>query len=939
VQYSKEILAVAVARPQTPISNIMSSSQQQNPQAGQGQALPKKEADLFKNLVKHYEAKQYKKAMKQADLILKKFSKHGETLAMKGLTMYYFSTDKHEEAHNLVKEGLRNDFRSHVCWHVYGLLHRADRDYGEAIKCYKQALRIDQDNLQILRDLGLLQIQMRDLSGFVVTRNSILILKPTLQPNWLSFMLAKQLLGQTEGALQVIDIYLETLRSGNNTNNDSIELLERNYAPSELQLYKNNLLLSLGKWEDAMSHLNEMGHCIVDRGAYGWNTATCLLNLEKYDECISTLDKLMQGGRMEDYRLHAAYMCAYLMTKEKDNVDVRKWWPVGGHEYGGMDTPATKFQLTKEQSRSLLDLYQNDLLPQYPKSLATKRIPLTILWQLAVSGTDEAKKGWSVALDTYMRKGLTKGVPSLSHDLSSLLLVASSDNQYQLALDPTDVKNHAQYGQILELLDDYITNLRERSQLTSSDEKKEPPSTLFWVWYCRAGWYELSAQYSLALEDIARCREHTPTAVDVYELEARILHKAGSLEKAIESMDVGRVLDLQDRYMNNETTRYLLWNNQPKEALEKISMFLSQKEGPVQSLYDMQCSWYELELAACLERQEQYGRALKQYAAVLGHFDDIHEDQFDFHSYCIRKVTMRAYTDVLKWEDALWDQPYYREAAEGTIRIYLKLHKNPPEELAEPDYSGMTAAEKKKAKAIARKKASKKKKVAAAEAQAKADNNTTDNNNKSSKKKLHPTEQDVEGDELLKKNALEECKKLSAILSKYAPSHLSTWLLQYDVSIQRGTGKSLMALQALFQARKVAAIDNHSEVFTRIVDFCSRPIPDDQPAVVQQVLKEQIPVLLNHASSVSDFVNSVAAEKEQQKCATRLAVAKALCQHGGKSPTEAAQFLVSGAEPDNVESCQEALRVLQEEWKVSDESLISEWKRRVKAQFPLLDGW
>lgn len=86
------------------------SSQQANPQAGKGQPLPKKEGDLFKNLVKHYEAKQYKKAMKQADQILKKYPKHGETLAMKGLTLYYFSTDKHEEAHSLVKQGLTNDF-------------------------------------------------------------------------------------------------------------------------------------------------------------------------------------------------------------------------------------------------------------------------------------------------------------------------------------------------------------------------------------------------------------------------------------------------------------------------------------------------------------------------------------------------------------------------------------------------------------------------------------------------------------------------------------------------------------------------------------------------------------------------------------------------------------------------------------------------------------
>lgn len=74
-----------------------------------GRPLPKKEADLFRNVVKHYEMKQYKKAIKQADTILKKFPKHGETLCMKGLTLNY--TAKKEEALSFVKLGLMNDMR------------------------------------------------------------------------------------------------------------------------------------------------------------------------------------------------------------------------------------------------------------------------------------------------------------------------------------------------------------------------------------------------------------------------------------------------------------------------------------------------------------------------------------------------------------------------------------------------------------------------------------------------------------------------------------------------------------------------------------------------------------------------------------------------------------------------------------------------------------
>jgi len=120
--------------------------------------LPSKEKSLFNTLVRHYETKQYKKAIKAADQILKKVPDHGETLAMKGLTLSCMDGRK-EEAYDLVRLGLKKDMRSHVCWHVYGLMYRADRDYPQAIKCYRNALRLDKDNMQILRDLSLLQVR------------------------------------------------------------------------------------------------------------------------------------------------------------------------------------------------------------------------------------------------------------------------------------------------------------------------------------------------------------------------------------------------------------------------------------------------------------------------------------------------------------------------------------------------------------------------------------------------------------------------------------------------------------------------------------------------------------------------------------------------------------------------------------------------------------
>jgi hypothetical protein len=93
----------------------MSNQAQQSPS---NQPLPPKEANLFRQVVKCYEGKQYKKGVKAADQILKKVSDHGETLAMKGLIMNCL--EKKEEAYELVRKGVKCDIKSYVCWHVYG---------------------------------------------------------------------------------------------------------------------------------------------------------------------------------------------------------------------------------------------------------------------------------------------------------------------------------------------------------------------------------------------------------------------------------------------------------------------------------------------------------------------------------------------------------------------------------------------------------------------------------------------------------------------------------------------------------------------------------------------------------------------------------------------------------------------------------------------------
>jgi len=894
----------------------MNHQSNNDPQAGQNRPLPKKEGDLFKAVVKHYESKQYKKGIKAADNILRKFPNHGETLAMKGLTLNCMQ--KRDEAYDFVRKGLRYDMRSHVCWHVFGLLHRSDRNYNEAIKAYKQALRIDEQNLQILRDLSLLQIQMRDLDGFVITRHKILTLKPNNKNHWLAFALAKHLTSDREGAISVIDIYLGTL------NAQSPEL-QRGFESGELAMYRNKILGEIEGGESrALDHLIECRSVVVDGGAWLYAKGTYELRLGLFaDAKQSFLDFLVDRGAAENYRVHTGYMCAVL-EMEREVVEA-------AIKLKGNDTLATMIALTSEQKQLLLDSYQVELKKFLPRSHAVRRIPTTIL-------EGEALRA---AVDLYCRRDLNRGVPCLGSDLHALILVQRGKQMVRL-VDSVDIKVHPTMIMLIALVDEYILSLSTTSKFPDVDEvvqTEEPPSTLLWTFYLRALLHQFCGEYQEALKVVEKCLQHTPTAVDVYELKAILLEYSGDVESAADCLDAGRELDKQDRYINNQTTKFMLRANRVELARERIALFSKHEGNPEQNLYDMQCAWYELELAACYARAGHYGKSLKKYMAVEKHFEDFHEDQFDFHSYCIRKVTLRAYVDVLRFENELFAQHYYGKAAKGIIDNYIHLHDFPEHAKVDDetsDYSKMTAAERKKAKAIARKK----KKAIEKKALRQAEERRGDASNKlngNDKKKLAQqgsnggvlsfVEEDPDGKELLKRDPLSEAKRYVATLVKNAPNRFGTWILQYDVAIRRE--KTMMALQALFKAKSIDS--GNCELFDRVVHFAliHQKISDDGAAskstpcnqncntkcfIITKVIDKLLSNLLED-QTVQNFVKSKAQQVKADALTdlpTRIAVADALTriQH----PTlDAITLITDGGlqgRQVTVPNCKKALKFL-----------------------------
>ena len=255
------------------------------------QPLSSKEASLFRQVIRCYEDKQYKRGLKNADIILKKHPKHGETMAMKALIIN--GQGKTDEAFALGKEALTIDMKSHICWHVYGLLYRANKNFEEAIKAYKFALRLEPDSLQIQRDLAILQIQMRDYAGYVQSRTAMLQARPGVRQNWTALAVAHHLAGDLPEAEKVLTTYEETLKT---------TPPRTDFENSEAIMYKNTLMAEQGDYERALGHLDTAAKHNLDRLAVLELRAEYLAKLDRKEEATKAYRTLLdRNSEHPDY--------------------------------------------------------------------------------------------------------------------------------------------------------------------------------------------------------------------------------------------------------------------------------------------------------------------------------------------------------------------------------------------------------------------------------------------------------------------------------------------------------------------------------------------------------------------------------------------------------------------------------------------------------------
>ena len=569
---------------------------------------------------------------------------HGETLAMKGYLLNCLG--KKEEAYEFVRKGLRNDLTSHVCWHVYGLLQRSEHKYDEAIKCYRNALKYDENNITILRDLSLLQIQMRDLEGFCNTRCRLLELRAAQQVSWISLAVAYHLIGYHSTAANLLDRFREVQEEQKKQNSkrdepDKTHPIAIDYEQSELFLYQVMILQEAGSHKEALDFLNKHSSQICDRLAVLEFKAQLLLALNRNPEAATLIQDQLIARNQENY--------SYYEQLER------------------------ALNLNHSDEASRLNLYQT-LQQKYPRS----QVPFKITLQFV-----ESPERFKPLVDAYLKKYIQKCLPALFRNLRPVY-----NHEYGKLIHQLPAKDRIIYTSRayvfekytipskLKIIEEILLNYLEDLEKNSSAEEK---TLLLWVYYYLAQHFDFLGQYEKALDYVRKANDHTPTLIEILTLKGKIYKHMGEIEKAVEQVQEAQRLDTADRYLNSKCAKYLLRANKISQAEDMCSKFTRAGVQVTENLNEMQCIWFQLETARAHHRMKQYGLALKKCYEIDAFFSEVTEDQFDFHTYCMRKMTLRAYVKLLRVEDILRSHEFFFKAAEIAISIYLNLHDEPLE--------------------------------------------------------------------------------------------------------------------------------------------------------------------------------------------------------------------------------------------------------------------
>jgi len=623
--------------------------------------LSKKDAESFRLMCDCYDKGQHVKALKHADDILRSSPDNGDTLAMKGLILSQAPLREggnKAEGERLLKLGLiKAGMKTFVSWHCYALFHRAEKNYPEAGKCYKNALKYAPDNAQVLHDLGSMQAHARDFSGLVETRRKLMKIGVPSLVKWMELVSALHLNHELSEAERICGVAIERQKekidqfmkenAGAALEKNRRTLgtvkngwLESRYILSQMHLYKALIMEEQNHFRPAWEYLEQNNAEICDKYRL-WNTqARLLLKNKEFAEAEKAFRKMCDINP-ECYGYLSGLIASHFKTTEV-NPD-------------SCVCPVLPPECTYDDMKKFL---KEEIAAKYPKSHVVKSLLLE--W---FQGDD-----FKSELSSLLCASFKKGVPTMFNVLEPIVLSTKEKSDMTAAV-----------------INEIVTSLEKDSKLPNNSEEVVLPTCLFIAYLFAARFHACydkdDNDRKVAMEYIKKAEKHTPTAVELYMDKAEVLSVCGAVKEAAEAAEHARKLDLADRYLNNFAALMQMRAGDLEEGLETVSLFLKDDyKEPLAAVDAVQNIQVEDSIAGSCEVLGNEQKEVCVLMSILNVYERFFLTTFDYNYFAFVKNSFMSHKDLLSFGDRIPEMAYFHKSVVRLVDILLREDKHRKED-------------------------------------------------------------------------------------------------------------------------------------------------------------------------------------------------------------------------------------------------------------------
>lgn len=684
--------------------------------------LPKKESNYIKNVIKSYDERNYKKALKQLEKTIKTFGIKDEYQILKNLLEISKDSNMPEpKAEELIKNTRRllmKKLKSGFNWHCLAIMYKTRKNYKEAAKSMLQAVRFHGQDRIILRDAANLLLESRDLLQHRDMRRKQLESGSSIYGNWLGYAMSRDLIEDHDGALDILDSLMEMMmeekkaseKKKKKEEKETSVLYRKEY--SHLLVYKAKLLAKTGRVDDAISVIKDQySGLIIDKTEANREVIQILLDSQNYHLLKPVLKRELKRNpfNLNFKLLQLVHFLA--LNGGKDMLDARfKQQVKENNVYKALIDLIQRFSDRKKELKKMRDylVLSSGTFHTEVLDMVTLIIDIYIL----------SSPSWMPALRILIRRNiasanfslLKKLKPILNKKFISELVIDSNSNKNEEKLNISSEKdselNSIKYSQSLAesliRISNFINNFKKNNpvfvllqillqeinaihtlqswdkvgttKITNTHKKmadkyKKHLSTILnltnLTYACHCMGYVLAklGYFGEAIILFNFCLNRIPTMSDSYFNRGKCFIRLGFIRQGLNDFEQFRRLNHQERCPTDMCFKFFSKFGAFDKCETQMNYFIKlDKEIPkIERIRDLQKVNYLWVMARGYKANGLLLRSTRFLNLIRTIFRNWRKDQLDYYSYALRQNKIGLLIDLLKSADKLEETQIFQK--------------------------------------------------------------------------------------------------------------------------------------------------------------------------------------------------------------------------------------------------------------------------------------